>query len=397
MFNKKSSTFLLLLLCMILLTGCAKNDGKIINTENSKPEDNHQCEENYQYTEQETRSKELLTVHFIDVGQADAALLVCGNHAMLIDGGNVADSQLIYTYLEKQGIEYLDYIVATHAHEDHMGGLSAALVKTKVRAIYMPSVESNSKFYQSFMDKAYEEEIKIQHPISGESVPLGLATVVFLTPTRDTDKNVNNSSIMTKVIFKNTTFLFTGDAEEEEEQDILNQGYDLSADVLKVGHHGADTSSSEEFLQAVNPKYAVISVGKNNTYGQPSEDVLSRLNDMGVSVYRTDLQGDIVIQTDGSSISLNANKNHSSDKKGKNKTNSEELGEIKGVADEYILKLQEKNTYITSVEYKISDTEFFSDYAFITCNISYSKGTCREGILILQRNDEWTAVGMEFE
>lgn len=177
----------------------------------------------------------------------------------------------------------------------------------------------------------------------------------------------------------------------------MNQGYDLSADVLKVGHHGADTSSSEEFLQAVNPKYAVISVGKNNAYGQPSEDVLSRLNDMEVSVYRTDLQGDIVIQTDGSSISLNANKHHSSDKKGKNKTNSEELSEIKGVADEYILKLQEKNTYITSVEYKISDTEFFSDYAFITCNISYSKGTSREGILILQKNDEWTAVGMEFE
>ena len=403
MFNKKLSTFLLLLLCMFLLTCCAKNDEKIINTENSNPEENYQYEENqqyeenYQYTEHETKNEELLTVHFIDVGQADAALLVCDNHAMLIDGGNVADSQLIYTYLEKQGIEYLDYIIATHAHEDHMGGLSAALVKAKVGAIYMPSVGSDSEFYLNFLEKAYEKGIKIQHPISGESVQLGLASVEFFIPKNDFGKDINNSSIVTKIIYQNTSFLFTGDAEEEEEHDILNQGYNLKADVLKVGHHGADTSSSDEFLHAVNPKYAVISVGENNAYGQPSENVLSRLGDMGVSVYRTDLQGDIVIQTDGSSISVSANKNHSDDKKGKSKEKSDELSEIKHVADEYILKLKEKNTYITSVDYEISDTQFFSDYAFIICNISYSKGTSREGILILQKNDGWKALEMEFE
>ncbi len=397
MFNKKFSTFLLLLLCMILLTCCSKNDEEIINTESFEPEEKQQNEENYQYTEQETKSKELLTVHFIDVGQADAALLVCGNQAMLIDGGNVADSQLIYTYLEKQGIEYLDYIIATHAHEDHVGGLPSALVKAKVGAIYMPSAGSDSEFYLNFWGKAYEKGIKIQHPVSGESVQLGLASVEFIIPENDFGENINNSSIVTKVIYQNTSFLFTGDAEEEEEQDILSQGYDLRADVLKVGHHGADTSSSDEFLHAVNPKYAVISVGENNAYGQPSENVLSRLDDMGVSVYRTDLQGDIVIQTDGSNISVSANKNHSDDKKGKSKEKSDELSEIKGVADEYILKLKEKNTYITSVDYEISDTQFFSDYAFIICNISYSKGTSREGILILQKNDEWEAIEMELE
>ena len=249
-----------------------------------------------------------LTVHFVDVGQADAAILQCEDDTMIIDGGNVADSSLIVAYLKKLNIEHIDYMICTHAHEDHVGGLSAPLSVMPVGAVYAPVAESDSKAYQNFKQKVADQNSEIMHPTNYERMPLGSARVEILASTTNAD-NLNNTSIILKVTHGNKSFLFTGDAEREEEQGVINTGYDLSADVLKVGHHGSDTSTSYPFLREVMPEYAVISVGKDNSYGHPTEAVLSRLRDADVTVYRTDLQGDVIMRSDGENITVTAEKN----------------------------------------------------------------------------------------
>lgn len=248
-----------------------------------------------------------LTVHFIDVGQADAAILQCEDDTMIIDGGNVADSSLIVAYLKKLNIDNIDSMVCTHAHEDHFGGLSAPLSVMPVGAIYASPMESDSKTYQNFKRKAAEQNTEIIHPENYESFLLGSAKVEILACPDNAD-NLNNTSIILKVTHKNKSFLFMGDAEREEEQTLLEKGL-LKSDVLKIGHHGSDTSTSYAFLREAMPEYAVISVGKDNSYGHPTEEVLSRLRDADVQVYRTDLQGDIVMISDGDNIGITTAKN----------------------------------------------------------------------------------------
>ncbi|MCI8404766.1 MAG: MBL fold metallo-hydrolase [Clostridia bacterium] len=248
-----------------------------------------------------------LTVHFIDVGQADAAILQCEGETMIIDGGNRADSDLIAAYLKKLNVEHIDYMICTHAHEDHVGGLSAPLSMMPVGAVYAPAAESDSKAYQTFKQKVTDQNTEIIHPVNYEIIGVGSARTEILASPADAD-NLNNTSIILKVTHKNNSFLFTGDAEREEEQTLLDRGL-LKADVLKVGHHGSDTSTSYPFLREVMPEYAVISVGKNNSYGHPSEAVLSRLRDAGAQVYRTDMQGDIIMRSDGDNITVTTAKN----------------------------------------------------------------------------------------
>lgn len=263
--------------------------------------------------EPEINSASDLEVHFIDVGQADAILLFSDGHYMLIDGGNAADSNLIYSYLDKLGITYLDYIIGTHAHEDHMGGLSGALQKADVGTVYIPRTESDAKFYHSFMSKLSAKGIVPVNPVSGTSFDFGNCSVQLLCPKYERADDLNNTSIMAKVLCGNTSFLFTGDAESDEEHDILSQRYDLSATVLKAGHHGSETSSSYSFLREVMPRYVVISVGTNNSYGHPDENALSRFRDVGAKTYRTDLQGDIIFTSNGSEINITTQKNANAD------------------------------------------------------------------------------------
>ena len=248
-----------------------------------------------------------LTVHFIDVGQADAAILQCGGDTMIIDGGNVADSSLIIAYLKKLGIEHIEYMICSHGHEDHVGGLSAPLSVMPVGAVYAPDVEYDNDAYNTFKDKVKSQNTEIIHPTNYENLSLGSATVEILASPNYSD-NLNNTSIILKVTNGNKSFLFTGDAEREEEQTLLGSGL-LKSDVLKVGHHGSDTSTSYSFLREVMPEYAVISVGKDNTYGHPAEEVLSRLRDADVQIFRTDLQGDIIMKCDGNNITVSTEKN----------------------------------------------------------------------------------------
>ena len=253
-----------------------------------------------------------LEVHFIDVGQADASLLICDGHAMLIDGGNAEDSNLIYSYLKSHNITKLDYLVCTHAHEDHVGGLSGALNFATVGTTYAPVENYDSKAFKNFVTYLDKQNLSITIPSHGDTFTLGSASCKIIGPIYASDEP-NNTSLVIRVVYGETNFLFTGDAERVVEQDILNAGYDVSSTVLKVGHHGSDSSTSYLWLREVAPTYAVISVGKDNSYGHPTEDVLSRLRDADVITYRTDMQGDIICVSDGKNISFSVERNANAD------------------------------------------------------------------------------------
>ena len=219
-------------------------------------------------------AEELLTVHFLDVGQADAIIVECGGEYLMIDGGNVADSQYIFAFLRNTlQISHLDYIVS-------------------------PVADYDSEVFRSLVKYAGLQGVELSIPANGESFLLGDATACFFTTGKEYS-DMNNSSLVVKITHGETSFLFMGDAEVELEHDLVDMGVDLSATVLKVGHHGSDSSSSYYFLRAVMPQYAVISVGRENPYGHPSDAVLSRLHDEGAKVYRTDLQGDILCTCTG--------------------------------------------------------------------------------------------------
>lgn len=242
-----------------------------------------------------------LEVHFIDVGQADATLILCDEQAMLIDGGNVEDSDLIVAYLQKLEVSYLDYVVCTHAHEDHVGGLSGALHYAEAGQVFCPVTSYDSTAFENFANAVSAQDLELCQPEVGEIRSLGSATWQILGPQRAYE-NTNDTSIALRLVYGQTSFLFTGDAEWEAEHDIVEARYDLSSTVLQVGHHGSDTSSAYVFLREVMPAYAVISVGQDNSYGHPSEATLSRLRDVGATVYRTDLQGDILCISDGEEV-----------------------------------------------------------------------------------------------
>lgn len=256
-------------------------------------------------------SESSFRVHFIDVGQADAALIECDGETMLIDGGNAEDSNLMYTYLKKQGVTHLDYVIGTHAHEDHIGGIAGALNYATADTTFCPVTSYSSKAFSNFVKAVEKQGSTLTIPKLGYTFDLGSAScqVVGVNSTDDT----NNTSIVLRIVYGSTSFLFAGDAESEAETVILDHGYDLRSTVLKVGHHGSSSSTGYRWLREVAPEYAVISVGKGNSYGHPTEAVLSRLRDAEVTTFRTDLQGDILCTSDGTSLQFSVNRNMDAD------------------------------------------------------------------------------------
>lgn len=242
-------------------------------------------------------------IHFIDVGQADSALVICDGHVMMIDGGNTDASSTVYTYLTKLGISYIDVMVATHSDGDHVGGLPAALTKADVGVIYCPVTERDTSAFTTFKNKATSKGLMLTVPDVPSEFYLGSAKVRIIAPLREYDDN-NNNSIILRIVYGENSFLFAGDAQREAEYSVVAAHEELKSDVLKVGHHGSYTSSNYVFLREVMPTYAVISCGRNNEYGHPHESALSRLRDCGATVYRTDESGDIICKSDGKEISF---------------------------------------------------------------------------------------------
>ncbi len=248
-------------------------------------------------------------IHFIDVGQADAALVISSGKTMLIDGGNAEDSNLIYSYLQKQNITHLDYVVCTHAHEDHVGGLSGALTAATAGTVMAPVTDYDTKAFRNFVSKAAERGCSIHVPKAGDTFALGDALVTILGPVKEYEET-NDTSIVLRIVYGNTSFLFTGDMEADAERDLLDSGAVLQSTLLKVGHHGSETSTSYRFLREVAPTYGVISVGTGNNYGHPHDEVMSRLRDADVTLYRTDLQGDIICKSNGTNLFFTTSKSN---------------------------------------------------------------------------------------
>ena len=244
-----------------------------------------------------------MTVHYIDVGQADCALIACDGEYMIVDGGNVDDGQMIVSYLDQQGVETIRAMVCSHAHEDHVGGLAAVLAKYEVESVYAPVASYDSRVYSNFVKYATREGCGITIPEPGDTFSVGGAHVTVLGPVKDYEEP-NNTSLILKVEYGTSSFLFTGDMEVLAENDMLDAGMDVRADVLKVGHHGSETSSGYRFVYEVMPDYGVISVGTDNSYGHPNVAPLSRLKDAGVVLFRTDELGTVLARTDGSAISF---------------------------------------------------------------------------------------------
>ena len=247
-----------------------------------------------------------LTVQYIDVGQADCALIECGGEYLLIDGGNRDDSQLVVSYLEQQGVKELSAVVCTHAHEDHVGGLPAVLAVYPTKAVYAPTRTYSSNIFDKFVYYTDQQGLEITIPAPGDQFSLGEAAVTVLGPVKSYAET-NDTSIVLRIDYGETSFLFTGDMETEAENDMLDywEGkMDWKTDVLKVGHHCSNTSTGYRFLNEVSPEYGVISLGKDNSYGHPHKEPMSRLKQAGVVILRTDELGTIQAVSDGKEVTM---------------------------------------------------------------------------------------------
>lgn len=246
-----------------------------------------------------------MTVHFIDVGQGDSIYIKAPNgDDIVIDGGRNGDK--VVSYLKKQKVKDIEVLISTHPDADHMGGLDEILKAYKVKSVYAPKVSHTTKVYKDFLTAVKKEKVKIKTAKKGVTIPIKGVKAQFIAPVKSySQSDLNDWSAVLRLTYGKKSFLFTGDAETKSEKDMINSKQTVKADVLKVGHHGAKNSTSSSFLKKVKPTYAVISVGKGNSYGHPTSTVLNRLKNSKVNVFRTDKQGSIVAKTDGKKITFN--------------------------------------------------------------------------------------------
>ena len=241
-------------------------------------------------------------VHFIDIGQGDATLIQTSEGVVLIDGGDRHTSDDLLAYLRGLGINNITYLIATHPHSDHIGGLIYVLREMTVENIMMPRVMHTTITFEDFIIAIEESELEVQAPIINDTFSIGGALFTVLAPNSSGYSSLNDYSIVLRMDYGNTSFLFTGDAESISEHEMLENNHNVSVNVLQVGHHGSSTSTTQDFLDAVSPQVAVISVGANNRYGHPHSSVVNRLQKGDIIVYRTDIHGTIVMSTNGIDI-----------------------------------------------------------------------------------------------
>lgn len=289
--------------------GQASLIGELYDIEYNDAEDEEDKDDNKDNEQLYAYNSELkLQVHFIDVGQADSIFIDYGDIDILIDGGNNEDGELVVNYLKALGTDDIELMVATHPHEDHIGGLDTVIYNFDVKKIIKPAFAENTKTNRDFEEAISYKNIPVENPEQGETIEFGELKFIVLSDKTKKYSETNNYSIVLKMIYGDISFIFTGDAEVKAEHDIIASGIDLKADVLKVGHHGGGTSTTAQFAKAVSPEYAVISVGKNNSYGHPDNIIINRLSLLGARIYRTDTDGTIVFETDGKNITVQTEK-----------------------------------------------------------------------------------------
>ena len=242
-----------------------------------------------------------LEVYFLDVGQADSILITCNNESMLIDAGNNEDGKLLVDYFNKLKISNFKYLVGTHPHEDHIGGLDDIIYNFNIDNIYIPDVITTTKTFTDVLSAMDNKKLEYNVPKIGDKFLLGDAVIQVLYTGTDSN-DLNNTSIVLRLDFGEVSFLFTGDATDKTEAILLNKNIDV--DILKVGHHGSKYSSSDKFLNNVSPEYAIISVGNPNTYGHPHNETINKLNNRNIKMYRTDKDDSIIVNTDGKNINI---------------------------------------------------------------------------------------------
>ena len=248
-----------------------------------------------------------MIIHYIDVGQGDCILIQVNNKNLLIDSGPSSNRKDLLNYLEKLNIKKFDYIIATHPHEDHIGNMDTIIKRYNIGSFYSPKVITSSTTFENMISALVDKNLKINVLKKGvKGIDLGKNTEieVFSPLENISSDNLNDYSPIIKITFFNNSFLFTGDAEIPTEDTVLSQNNNLNCDILKVGHHGSSTSTSTDFLISTNPSVAIISVGKNNSYGHPTSETLSLLNSYNIRTIRTDINGTVIAISDGKNINI---------------------------------------------------------------------------------------------
>lgn len=297
-FKKNSKVFLMLLAIVLLLSSCTGNEASQSVSSSNDPSSNP--------PKLSFSASEKLKISFLDVGQGDCTFIQLPNgETLLIDAGNQENGTEIVQYIQNSGENTVDYLIATHPHADHIGGMSEVIKEFHIENVYMPNVSTTTVTFENLLDTIADKGLKIQTAEAGEKLfdYEGLSAV-FLSPGKESYDELNNYSATLLLSYKEQKFLFMGDAEQEIENEIISHGYDVKTDLLKIGHHGSDTSSARSFLEKADPSIAVISVGADNSYGHPSPEVLETLKDISTEILRTDQHGTIVVASDGINFTL---------------------------------------------------------------------------------------------
>ncbi len=270
------------------------------------------CESLYEYLDSDLSAEEnslpapRLVSHFLDVGQGDSTFIqLPDGRTMLIDAGVTDEGDGIGKYISDLGCKRIDFLIATHPHSDHIGGMRRAIKELEVGEVYMPKVTADTFTYEKLLKELGNRGLKVKTAKAGVRIASSADpqyTVDLLAPCGDNYEGLNDYSAVVMIRYGGVSFLYTGDAELASETEMLKSGADLSADVVKIGHHGSSDSSCEEFVAAVGASYGVISCGENNDYGHPHKQALKRWEKAGTKLYRTDLNGTVIISSDGSEI-----------------------------------------------------------------------------------------------
>ena len=293
----------------IIIVGIASFFG--INVTDLIPKENAQTSHetvNQQETIQQVKGE--LMLHMIDVGQADSFLLVQGNETALIDFGTRSTGKDAVEYLKSIGIEKLDYVFGTHPHDDHMGGMYDVITNFEIGKIILPEVEVGevtTNWYMKLMNEIKTGNYEVEYAKVGSVYNLGDATMKVIGPISKPDNNLNDYSIVLKVSFGDMDIIMTGDAEKDVEKEILQSGESIDAEILKVGHHGSDTSTCDEFLEAIDPEYALISAKVGNKYEHPIKSTMDKLKNHNIEVYRTDENGSVVAEITPNDVEFSCN------------------------------------------------------------------------------------------